>query len=154
MNDIANNIKNLRKAKGLSQEQFAQMLHVTRQTVSAWERGVAQPSLDTLEEISKALEVEPEQLLYGTKQKQRPNYRYVSFWPVLGIIPLYLLMTLWILPIPMVAWLGGGHDVTFALCGQIFLAMEIVACYCGLKDTIQNREYYDQLEQEKGEQEE
>ena len=38
MYDIANNIRNLRKNRGLSQEQFAQKLHVTRQTVSAWER--------------------------------------------------------------------------------------------------------------------
>ena len=152
MNDIANNIKNLRKGKGLSQEQFAQMLHVTRQTVSAWERGVARPGLDTLGEIARALGADPEQLLYATDRKQRPDYRYVSFWPILGVIPLYLLMTLWVLPIPMVAWLG-GHDVTFALCGQIFLAMEIAACYCALKDTIQNREYYDQQEQETQEQE-
>lgn len=45
MYDIANNIRNLRKNRGLSQEQFAQKLHVTRQTVSAWERGVARPGL-------------------------------------------------------------------------------------------------------------
>ena len=150
MNDIANNIKNLRRGKGLSQEQFAQMLHVTRQTVSAWERGVARPGLDMLGEIAEALEVEPEQLLYGADRNQRPDYRYVSFWPILGVVPLYLLMALCILPIPMIAWLG-GHDVTFALCGQIFLAMEIAACYCALKDMIRNREYYDRREQEEQE---
>ena len=33
------NIKNLRKAKGLSQEELAIKLHVVRQTVSKWEKG-------------------------------------------------------------------------------------------------------------------
>ena len=56
MNNIAGNIKSPRKEKGLSQEQMAERLHVTRQTVSAWERGVAQPGLDILGEIAKALE--------------------------------------------------------------------------------------------------
>lgn len=33
------NIKNLRKAKGLSQKEVATKLHVVRQTVSKWEKG-------------------------------------------------------------------------------------------------------------------
>mgnify|MGYP000573905554 FL=1 len=33
------NIKNLRKAKGISQEELAVRLNVVRQTVSKWERG-------------------------------------------------------------------------------------------------------------------
>ena len=35
------NIKNLRKAKGISQEELAVRLNVVRQTVSKWERGVS-----------------------------------------------------------------------------------------------------------------
>lgn len=35
------NIKNLRKAKGLSQEELAIKLHVVRQTLSKWENGVS-----------------------------------------------------------------------------------------------------------------
>ena len=41
MNEIGTNIKALRREKRMSQEQLAQALHVTRQTVSAWERGVS-----------------------------------------------------------------------------------------------------------------
>ena len=36
------NIRNLRKAKGLSQEELAIKLNVVRQTVSKWETGVSQ----------------------------------------------------------------------------------------------------------------
>lgn len=35
------NIKNLRKAKGLSQEELAIKLNVVRQTISKWEMGVS-----------------------------------------------------------------------------------------------------------------
>ena len=35
------NIRNLRKAKGLSQEELAIKLNVVRQTVSKWEKGVS-----------------------------------------------------------------------------------------------------------------
>lgn len=154
MNNIAGNIKRLRKEKGLSQEQMAERLHVTRQTVSAWERGVAQPGLDTLGEIARALEAEPERLLYGGQSgRQKPAYRAVSFWPVMGVLLLYFIMVFWILPIPMFALLGnGGHgDTVFILCGQIFLSILVMFCYCALKDFIQNREFYDQSEEQEEE---
>ena len=35
------NIKNLRKAKGLSQEELANRLNVVRQTISKWEKGIS-----------------------------------------------------------------------------------------------------------------
>ena len=148
MNNIAGNIKGLRKEKGLSQEQMAERLHVTRQTVSAWERGVAQPGLDTLMEIARALETEPERLLYGGQSgRQKPAYQAVSFWPVLGMLPLYCIMVFWILPIPMFALLGNGGDTVLILCGQMFLSILVMFCYCALKDFIQNREFYDQSEE-------
>lgn len=38
---LSENIKQLRKAKGLSQEELAVKLNVVRQTVSKWEQGVS-----------------------------------------------------------------------------------------------------------------
>lgn len=42
---IAENLKLLRKSKGLSQNQLAEMLGVDRRTVSAWENKICEPSL-------------------------------------------------------------------------------------------------------------
>ena len=39
---LSENIKNLRKQKGLTQEELAVRLNVVRQTVSKWEKGVSQ----------------------------------------------------------------------------------------------------------------
>ena len=50
------NIKNLRKAKGLSQEELAIKLNVVRQTVSKWERGTSVP--DSIMLISLADELD------------------------------------------------------------------------------------------------
>lgn len=36
---LSENIKTLRKARGLSQQELAERLHVVRQTVSKWEQG-------------------------------------------------------------------------------------------------------------------
>lgn len=53
---LKENIKNLRKSKGLSQEELAVKLHVVRQTVSKWENGLSVP--DAAELISLAEELD------------------------------------------------------------------------------------------------
>ena len=150
MSDIATNIKTLRKERGLSQEAFAQNLHVTRQTISAWERGLSQPGLDTLQQIALVLEVEVDRVLYGGGGRSAPRYRYqgVSYWPVLGVVPLFYFLVFWVLPIPMSWVVGIFNDTAAVLCGQLFLAILGMFCYCSLKDEIRNRDYHDQTEPE------
>lgn len=55
--DIGSTIKEIRAKHGLSQEQFAEQFHVTRQTVSNWENQKNYPDLSTLVEISKTFDV-------------------------------------------------------------------------------------------------
>ena len=50
------NIKTIRKSKGLSQEELAVKLNVVRQTVSKWEQGLSVPDSDMLISLSEALE--------------------------------------------------------------------------------------------------
>ena len=50
------NIKAIRKSKGLSQQELAVKLNVVRQTVSKWEQGLSVPDSDMLISISKVLE--------------------------------------------------------------------------------------------------
>ena len=65
MHNIAKNIKIIRKEKGWTQQQMADHLFVTRQTVSNWENGRALPDLETIEQISRKLEIDSQYLLYG-----------------------------------------------------------------------------------------
>lgn len=57
-------IKNLRKQAGLSQEELAEKLHVSRQTVFKWEAGKSIPDTDNVVLMSKLFQVPLEELLY------------------------------------------------------------------------------------------
>jgi len=58
------NMKAIRKSKGLSQEELAIKLNVVRQTISKWENGLSVPDSDMLLSISEALET-PVSILLG-----------------------------------------------------------------------------------------
>ena len=58
------NIKSIRKSKGLSQQELAVKLHVVRQTISKWEQGLSVPDSDMLLTLSEALET-PVSVLLG-----------------------------------------------------------------------------------------
>ena len=60
------NIKAIRKSKGLSQEELAVKLNVVRQTISKWETGLSVPDADMLIRISEVLETPVSTLLGQT----------------------------------------------------------------------------------------
>ena len=60
---LSENIKIIRKSKGLSQEELAERLNVVRQTVSKWEQGLSVPDADLLVSISEVLGVPVSTLL-------------------------------------------------------------------------------------------
>lgn len=60
------NIKAIRKSKGLSQQDLAVKLNVVRQTISKWEQGLSVPDSDLLIALSEALETPVSTLLGET----------------------------------------------------------------------------------------
>ena len=67
------NIKAVRKTKGLSQEELAVRLNVVRQTVSKWERGLSVPDSEMLISISDVLETPVGALLGETVAENAPD---------------------------------------------------------------------------------
>lgn len=61
---LSENLKTIRKQKGLSQQEFVIKLNVVRQTVSKWENGLSVPDSDMLISISEILET-PVSILLG-----------------------------------------------------------------------------------------
>ncbi|MBO5954636.1 MAG: helix-turn-helix transcriptional regulator [Clostridia bacterium] len=57
------NLKNLRKLKGLSQQQLAEKLNVSFKTISHWELGYSEPSLSMLTRLKEILNASYEELL-------------------------------------------------------------------------------------------
>lgn len=60
---LSENIKNLRKAKGLSQEELAIELNVVRQTISKWEKGLSVPDSEMLIKLAEKLDTTVNMLL-------------------------------------------------------------------------------------------
>lgn len=60
---LKENIKSIRKSKGLSQEELAIKLNVVRQTISKWEQGLSVPDAEMLISISEILETPVSKLL-------------------------------------------------------------------------------------------
>ena len=58
-------LTNLRKAKGLSQEQLAEELNLTRQTISKWELNQSTPDIDYLLQLSNFFGVTTDYLIKG-----------------------------------------------------------------------------------------
>jgi len=65
MRDIGKNIRSLRIQKGMTQEQFAEKLFVTRQTVSNYETGKSRPDIEMVMQIAQVLETDANTVLYG-----------------------------------------------------------------------------------------
>ena len=64
------NLKKLRKEKGLSQQEVALRLHVVRQTVSKWEQGLSVPDADLLVKLADVLETDVSHLLCGEADRR------------------------------------------------------------------------------------
>ncbi len=60
---LKENIKSIRKQRGLSQEELAIKLNVVRQTISKWEQGLSVPDSEMLVSISEVLEIPVSTLL-------------------------------------------------------------------------------------------
>ena len=57
------NIKTIRKSKGLSQEELAIKLNVVRQTISKWEKGYSVPDAEMISKMSDVFEIPVSELL-------------------------------------------------------------------------------------------
>ena len=63
-------LKELRKRKGLTQEQIAEKFNVSNRTISRWENGHNMPDLDILIEISDYYEVDLREILNGERKSE------------------------------------------------------------------------------------
>ena len=99
--EFSQKLQELRKQKGLTQEELAKSLYVSRTAISKWESGRGYPSIDSLKEIAKFFSVTVDQLLSGEEvltiaqedQKQKQShFRDLVF----GLLDLSLVMFLFL----------------------------------------------------------
>ena len=66
-------LRDLRKEKGLTQEQLAEQFNVSRRTVSRWETGTNMPDMDVLIQLADFYEIDMRALLEGNLVKEKTN---------------------------------------------------------------------------------
>ena len=87
-------LQELRKNRGLTQEELAEILYVSRTAVSKWESGRGYPNIDSLKEISKFFEVSIDDLLSGEKllsiaeKENKSNIRNICDF-LFGVVDLF-----------------------------------------------------------------
>lgn len=121
----------LRKKKGLSQEEVAERLNVTRQSVSKWETDESKPDFDKIVPICELYEISTNELLNGTKEEKeekevevinKDNKKKRALF-ITSAIFLYFLSIIWIVV----------SEVTFnfnegIMIGGFFLLCAIATC--------------------------
>jgi len=101
--EFSEKLQELRKSRGLTQEELAELLYVSRTAISKWESGRGYPSIDSLKEISKFFSVSIDDLLSGEKlvsiaeKENKSNIRFICDL-LFGIVDL-MAITLVILPL-------------------------------------------------------
>ena len=104
------NLKTIRKTKGYTQEELAIKIHVVRQTISKWEKGLSVPDADMLSKLADVLEINVSELL-GSEIKEETdknelakqlakiseqlavkNRRHKRIWKVIGAILLAVIV--------------------------------------------------------------
>lgn len=85
MNNLSENLKRIRKDNGLSQEQLAEKLNVSRQSVSKWESSLAYPEMDKIVQLARMYDLNIDDLLNGDvseakgcKESKRKVDSYIS----------------------------------------------------------------------------
>ena len=94
-------LQELRKSRGLTQEELAEALFVSRTAISKWESGRGYPSIDSLKEISRYFSVSiddllsGEQLIFIAEKENKSNLNSVCDL-LLGFVDLFSLMLIFL----------------------------------------------------------
>lgn len=81
--EFGEKLQELRKSRGLTQQELAEALYVSRTAISKWESGRGYPSIDSLKEISGFFSVSIDDLLSGeklvslAKKENQSNIRHI-----------------------------------------------------------------------------
>lgn len=92
MAEVGKNLKKIRKEKSLTQDDLAERLHCTRQTISNYETGKSEPDIALLIELAGMLDVEIGDLIYGPKKTnqreggKRQKVRAVAALATAGVL--------------------------------------------------------------------
>ncbi len=127
-------LQELRKSRGLTQEELAEALFVSRTAISKWESGRGYPSIDSLKEISSYFSVSiddllsGEQLIFIAEKENKSNLNSVCDL-LLGFVDLFSLMLIFL---PLYPKPVNGYIYSVNLFGYVDSNTFIIRIYWAL----------------------
>ena len=123
--ELGNHIKHYRNEKGLSQEELAERVYVTRQTISNWENNKNYPDINSIVLLSEIFEISIDNLIKGDleKMKKEINSEEVKKLNFYSLMMAILMIAAIISLVPLIKFIGVyAFIVYFALlaCALVF----------------------------------
>ena len=124
-------LQELRKSRGLTQEELAEALFVSRTAISKWESGRGYPSIDSLKEISRYFSVSIDVLLSGdqlimiAEKENKSNLNSVCDL-LLGFVDLFSLLLIFL---PLYPKTSNGYSYAVNLFGYVDNDANIITTY-------------------------
>ena len=127
--ELGNHIKHYRNEKELSQEELAERVYVTRQTISNWENNKNYPDINSIVLLSEIFEVSIDNLIKGDleQMKKKINSEEVKKLNFYATMMGILMVAAFISLIPMIKFIGlYGFIPYFVLVGcAMFFAIKV-----------------------------
>ena len=127
--ELGNHIKHYRNEKGLSQEELAERVYVTRQTISNWENNKNYPDINSIVLLSEVFEISIDNLIKGDleQMKKKINSEEVKKLNFYATMMGILMVAAFISLIPMIKFIGlYGFIPYFVLVGcAMFFAIKV-----------------------------
>ena len=109
-------LKELRVQNNMSQEQLAERLHVTRQTISKWEQGINQPDIYTLKQYAEIFNITLDELIGDGVTVKSPSEKRRAISKILFVVNtlflLFCVMTVFILWRFVEGTIPGHYNIT------------------------------------------
>lgn len=125
MRDIGKNIKAARIRKKLTQDELAEKLYVTRQTVSNYETGKSRPDIEILVSLADILGVEINELLYGGERSPEKKRELRVFFTVFAI-----LLVVWIALLIVMPYIKNIAATRYLTSGMFLIRTFVVPALC------------------------
>ncbi|ODJ72306.1 helix-turn-helix domain-containing protein [Brochothrix thermosphacta] len=113
--NFSKQLKIYRERDGLSQEELAEKIYVTRQTISKWENDHTYPDIHNLIALSTLFEVSLDELIKGDVENMRQTIGVAKFNKHTGVMFVLMIMTV-ISIVPLMdlwGWYGVGISLVF-----------------------------------------
>lgn len=119
-------LKSLRAQRGLSQEELADAVYVTRQTISNWENSKSYPDIKSLLILSNFFSVSVDYLVKGDMKKMKEiNQKDVKELSRLSSILTVLFIVLLLTPIPLAKYLGWWGLAVYGVIAAVAMTVAI-----------------------------